>query len=251
MLAYVPFEIDELKDVLTFVTTLPVKFLVEILDLCDKVFLQDDTISAKLLASAEETIYPGMIRAEQIRAIRARKSSETAKEMSYFLEQLGVYVKASKPSGMTGRQIKTTGWLPITQAINPKGFESVRNSLTPDTWFDENEEEEKKTPENEEQEKQALIEEFERTGRIPLSLISSPKQYAKYILEHANVGFLEKSGTIGIDGYMKNIFYPTNRDKEEVQKKSQEAEVESVSIRSRWKGQKTERKLEGLDKAES
>jgi hypothetical protein len=251
LLFYIPFELSELNDVINFATELPTNVIVDLLDLCEKIFPQDASIDPKILEIAENTNQPSYIRRELSRVHKISKSNQTIKDMNYFLEQLGVYVKAAKASGMTGRQIRTTGWIPLTQAMNPKGFEAVRNSLTPDTWFDEDEEGKKQEPQDADAEKQELIKRFEQTGKIPLSLVSSPQQYARYILEHSKVGFLEKSRTMDMDGYMQKVLYPTNRDRDEVKKRSEEAEENYVSIKSRWKGKKEERKLEGLGKAES
>lgn len=246
LLTYLSFELDELRDVLNFANEIPVKYLIDILDLCELAFRQDLSIDLQLLETATESTI-GRVRKELSRARQIEARNQVNKDMNYFLEQLGVYVKASKPSGLTGRQIRTTGWIPLTQAMNPKGFESVRESLTPDSWFNDEEGEKKPDPQNEEEAKKQLIEQYEQTGRIPLALVSTPKQYAKYILENSKVGFLNKSDTMDMGGYTNTLLYPTNRDKEAVQKRSDEAEVQSVSIKSRWKGKKEERKLEGLE----
>lgn len=172
---------------------------------------------------------------------------ETKKTYELFnmaMEALGVYIKAPKPQetleeNMENTEPKERAWVPLSQMINPTGYEGIQKQLvykdTQEPLNDKTNDKEEKLEENDKINK--------NNERISLYTFTQ-EEFVKMIYNNANIGFL-KAASKGITqkSYISALergIDPLVKDDRTKLIKEQADIVENtpITIRSRWKGTK-------------
>lgn len=273
LLQYIRFELDELKDLLEFVNTLPFYILTSLETLCGIYFEQDVSIENRILGYANPVDLNGYLKAEAVHSKELKQRQVYDLLFNRLFEGLGVHIRAKPPSEALEEATvqdedvtRDFAWIPLVQAINPKAYESVKGGLTyiPKDGEDDLTRLENILNESERLEAAAeklrnptaegLEEELkkaEKKGRLPLSLVTSRADYIKAIHQFAKFGYLEVSSKMDTHEYQRMVMEgrpEVSKDREKFKVETKKAEDDQINIKSRWKGlKKTQRKLEGLE----
>jgi hypothetical protein len=269
-LYYVRFEIEEISDLLRFLSEVPSEILFRIESFCNLYFKQNLDLEDRILGHSNSQDLKGLLRAKAIHS-RERKHRETYDLLfNRLFEGLGVHLKATPHSATEtieqGEEVETPrdfAWIPLVQAINPKAYEHIRNGLTYipkddeiselDRILNESERmgsEEARLKSPEEKDQIAIeVEKAERKGRTPLSLVTSRADYVRTILQFAKFGYLQVSDKMDTKEYMKRVMENSPEISLDRTKLKENVEVQpedQINIKGRWKGLK-KRQQEGTE----
>jgi hypothetical protein len=235
-LRYTVWTEEDLPDILEVIRAFPVSLLIELLGTCKELFACDDSITEEDCSNAGNLDLTGSVRTAVLRAQRKSHMTDQSLMMNHLLEMLGVIVKVKDPQAKAKtKKRKDQSWIPLTQIINPKGFEEVQNSLELVT------DEDREILELQE-EADDLVEFGEKTpdgktkksaGKISLMDVMDKNQYAAYILQKSSDGFLSASKDVDMRTYQTAA--ATGLDPIKLAKRQQKLK-ENVQVKGRWRG---------------
>lgn len=240
ILRYCEWSDENLLEIISFIDYLPFRTYAYLLQALEEFFKADQSIEASDLSDVNlNALSPvGSINT----VLTARKNYETKKEtaelFNKLMEALGVYIKAPKPNTepIDPEAPRSTAWVPLTQMINPEGFQSVYGKLVYDGPT-----EPEKPIEAEKKEQNSTTE--RKNERISLSTLDR-EEYVKMIYQNANLGFLKAAGRgISQNAYraaLEQGVDPLVRDDRTklMTQNEERPQKETITLRSRWKGGK-------------
>jgi hypothetical protein len=269
LLFYLRFELDELSDVLSFLNELSTEVRYEIERFCHDYFTQNVEIEDKILSHSNSGDLEGVLRARAIHSREMMKREVYDSLFNRLFEGLGVHLKATPPAltNVGGMEEEDTprdfAWIPLVQAINPKAYERIRDSLTYIPKDDElsgldhilseserlgSEEAKLKSPAEKDQ-ISVEIEKAEKRGRIPLSLVTTREEYVRLIHQFAKFGYLQVSDKMDTKEYMKKVMENSpeiSLDRTKLKETTEAQSEDQINIKGRWKGLK-KRQQEGTE----
>lgn len=265
-LHYVRFDLENLDDLLDFLRNVPSEILFQIQGFCEEYFEQNLQTEDNILGHSNSQDLEGLLRARAIHSREMKRRDVYDLLFNRLFEGLGVHIKAQAP-GIVGESEEDVprdfAWVPLVQAINPKGYDHIRNSLTYIPKDDELSELDRILNESErmgseeavlkspaERDQIAVeIEKAEKKGRTPLSLVTTREEYVRTIHQFAKFGYLQVSDKMDTKEYMKKVMENSpeiSLDRTKL-KETAEAQLEDqIHIKGRWKGLK-KRHQEGTE----
>lgn len=258
-LKFVDWTPENLQDILDFCMALPIGLLNTLVNACKTTFERPDKIDLTILENCVPT-GAGYVREVTTNASAYFTKQRHQKVADYLLERLGVIVKPAPKRKSEETERPSEGWLPLTAAMDPRAYNNLRKSLQ----YDPEEFEDEILKEFQEKIKEfGKVEEISPDGkkeRMSHTLSGDPGISLMYkvdklqfatLFHKMNRGFYRAKKDDGIDlnSYMKSAQVGIDPQllkerKEQLIKEPlptvNPAEVETISIKGRWRGSKKE-----------
>jgi len=241
ILRYFDWNDENLLDIVRFIDYLPFRTYAYLLQSLEEFFSADSSIEASDIKDANLNALSPVGPINNILMIRKNFETkiESGELFNKFMEALGVYIKAPKPNteSIDPDAPRSTAWVPLTQMINPEGFQSVYGKLVYDGPT-----EPEKPKEVEKEEQNSTTE--RKNERISLTATLDREEYVKMIYQNANIGFLQAASRgISQNAYRsaleKGIDPLVRDDRTKLMTQNEERpQNETITLKSRWKGGK-------------
>lgn len=237
---------ENLQEIIDFIDFLPFRIYAYLIDSLEQYFEVDNDIDP---SDFEYVNYHNLSLTGYVNTLlMARKKYESKLEIAELfnktMETLGVYIKASKPNLESDETevSRSIAWVPLTQMINPEGYQSIHSKLIYDGPDVEKLQETEKSEKIKKDDTNNTNE--RKNERISLYSTLTREEHAKMIYENAYVGFLRASKQgISQNAYRsaleKGIDPIVRDDRTKLMTQNQEASKnEPVTLKSRWRGSK-------------
>lgn len=238
---YIDWNEDNLRDILQLIDNLPFRTYAFLVDSLGILFNVDETIEKEDLNYVDSNNKPiGSLNEVIIMKEKLEFKNQIDELFIKTMEALGVYIKAQPPVDESEPETpRSRAWIPLTQMMNPSGFQSVYDKLVYEG---------DKTPkikENTDKKEENPSETPNPNKRISLAATLTREEYVKMIYENANIGYL-KAASKGINqnnyraALEKGVDPSIQDDRTKLIKDTMDItdSNQTITLRSRWKGGK-------------
>ena len=241
LLIYIDWNEDNLLDIIEFINNLPFRTFAFLIDSLNILFRVDETIEKEDLDNIDYNDKPKGSLNETV-SLKERLEHKNTVDQLFLktMETLGVYIKAQPPADESEIETpRSRAWIPLTQMMNPSGFQSVYDKLVYEG------DKTLKTKENTDKNEDTPAETANPNKRISLAATLTREDYVKMIYENANIGYL-KAATKGISqnnyraALEKGVDPSIQDDRTRLIKDTMDIadSNQTITLRSRWKGGK-------------